>query len=74
MKKKVMATAITFFVTLRCSTAREEEAEGDDNVIVVAFFVALHYNATPQEKEEQTKTNKQEKRKDAYLGPAWVLL
>jgi hypothetical protein len=42
----------------------------------VAFFVTLCYSAAPQEhsKEEQTKQTNEKKSKDAYLGPAWVLL
>jgi hypothetical protein len=48
---------------------------------VVTFFAALRYNVAPQEEKEgddncrrflrcaTNKTNKKEKRKNAYLGP-----
>jgi hypothetical protein len=80
-----MAATVAFFTALQRNTTKQEEEEGND-VVVVTFFAAQQRSTAPQEEEEgddssrrllrciTNRTRKEEKIKDAYLGPAWVPL
>jgi hypothetical protein len=66
-----IVVAVAFSATLSyCNAAPQEKEIGDGSKVVVAFFF-LFFLAT---QKRTNKTNKQEKRKDAYLGLVWVPL